>query len=122
MKLTAAGLKEIKGQGKAAALAVDAMVNWMGKRTSGRNLEYTSRVILDEGARYQMFSPDGRELALTMVSESTIGAAKQHGGANYQIGKEVAIPVGAWVVENQLFLGQKFSRLYHNNGQQKLNG
>lgn len=122
MKLTAAGIKEIEKQGAAAQKAVQIMKNWMGKRTSGRNLEYRASVVLGEGEYYTFIASDGRTMPINMVSERTMGMAKQHGGANYQIGKEVQIPVGAWVVENQLFLGQKFSRIYHNNGQQKING
>lgn len=119
-KLTAAGVRELKSMGNTAQKAVQSMLDWMGAKTSGRNLDFRASICLDEGARYTFVAPDGRVNAVSMVSESTLGAMKTHGGLNYQVGKQFPIPVGAFVVENRLFLGQKFSTIYHNNGQEKL--
>ena len=69
-------------------------------------------VYLDEGVKYTAFDAKGQELAtIRMQSQSSLHAGG--GWQSHQIGKQIPIPQGAWVVEFELFLGKPFIHVHH---------
>ena len=79
------------------------------------SLQMRESVYLDEDQRYAALV-NGEWISVRVGGE-------WHGAENMGlIAKDMKLPVGAWVIETQLFLGKWFLTVYHNNGQPWLPG
>lgn len=83
-------------------------------RTNRMSFQLVSKVYLDEDGRYTAFEGDKCLGAVRVGGE---WAGPTNAGL---IAKDMAIPVGAFVVEGGWFLGKYFVTVYHNNGQAQI--
>ena len=94
---------------------VFARVDALLKRHHTRALSFqmhahTEKLYLDEGCDYAVwYQHQWREVR--MQSEFSLHAGGSWGG--HQVGAEVPIPEGAWVIETDLFLGRYYIRVMH---------
>lgn len=112
-KLTAKGLQELA----AIQPEVAAQVKSLRKQRRTRKVSFVAqpagyRHYLGEGERLTFYAPNGKTLHTNMVTEATLGC--QSDGLNYHVGQQTPpLPEGAWIVSEELFLGQWYIRIYY---------
>ena len=90
---------------------VDALLSSHRIRKFG--FELTSKITLSEDITYYAWTPENGWNRIKMGGEW--GGYKT--GVAGSIGSTISLPVGSFVVEDQIFCGKYFVRVYHNNGQ-----
>lgn len=111
------GTKVTKAQIKEFPAEVQEAVFALMKRYRTRNVKYSNRpegfkLYLAEGASYTAFFK-GQKQSIQMMSQSSLHAGG--GWQAHQVGSRIELPLGAWVVEFELFLGKPFITVFNVN-------
>lgn len=78
--------------------------------------EHAKTISLEEDITYHVFHPQTGWNVVRMGGEW--GGYRT--GVAGAIGKTIELPVGSFVVEDQIFCGKYFIRVYHNNGVERI--